>query len=1077
MAINNLNNILTSYINYFNEPDECFLKNAKKELMMTAFSLHFFDAFFFNNEFELMKTYYLQNFEGIQTFTKMLDYPSKCKNFSNGLDPPLFLKPFTAFFGTKIFPITHRYFYDYMSNNNISPEPILLYQKDLPLFTLKNQIKQNCELIKTDRHYYGTIIGSKDYNFIIFEEKKYEFYEENNNIINKNQINLQDLDDLFTISIIAEKPLGQHQIKILKKVEELSNFKGKKTKGKKMIIILFSEIEEILERRFLFMWQAIEIYLINGKSYYFNFLSLDKCKNILDIFKNNNITKDKIHEKDYFKKQEKISTEWSEKRLSTYEYLLFINKYSSRTFNDPNQYPIFPWLINKYSNNMNDSEFRIMKYPMGAQSEETRTNALNHYEDDEGNRGKFPSHFGTHYSTSAYIYYYLMREEPYTTLLVKLQGYKQENPDRMFYSIENILSTLASGHDNREMIPELYNKIEHFINLNCVNFGLKNSNLRVDDFNIVESNNNKYSEISKYVKYLTNNRKLLEENQIVDNINEWIDNIFGIGQLPEKNRKKSLNIFSRETYEKNVNFHEKMTKYIKKQNKNEITTEKIIKKITNKINLIIAFGQTPYQIFNYQHPRYGKNTSNNEGDFEYDLHHGVWDKNANLKIDFDPIFFTIKYDSGLFFLINKERILKIIYSTLFDIKSTEKTNFIEYGKIELPQILPYDMQYMAKTKSFYYILKPIYSISIFKEKVLIDKFVNHTSKELDKISTSLGKVNDSDKNNNINYNNSNNNDYISYYNLYTKKVKLKNKHLNLESKKSKKDLTLFEDYYYKFVTCRYIDKSFKIHLIPKNKSNIIKDYIVMSYICEDFVTSCCAISSNKFLIGLKNGKLQQWSMEEVYDDIVSKKQSKPKINVKFNKQIQSHKKSINVIEFVHRLGIVITAGGDHYVFIRKIYDLELIVPIKFKTKYIITMAKVSPINFLYIMCFNKNKNKSVIFGYTLNGLLFAKSDYDYYETLNFTKTGNIVTWRHKKDIHILKSDDLKKIKMKEKDPNFTQFFQNQKKLFDSSWVDYSYFNRKDEHDSNIKIITYINSDKNKNKNIFHLSVNKIKYFD
>jgi hypothetical protein len=339
----------------------------------------------------------------------------------------------------------------------------------------------------------------------------------------------------------------------------------------------------------------------------------------------------------------------------------------------------------------------------------------------------------------------------------------------------------------------------------------------------------------------------------------------------------------------------------------------------------------------------------------------------------------------------------------------------------------------------------------------------------------LGKVNDSDKNNNINYNDCNNNDYISYYNLYTNK--LKNKSSKLDSKKSKKNLTLLEDYYYIFVTCRYIDKSFKIHLLPKNKSNIMKDYMVLSYICEDFVTSCCAISCNKFLIGLKNGKLQQWSVEEAYYDILSKKQNKLKINVKFNKQIQSHKKSINVIEFVHRLGIVITAGGDHYVFIRKIYDLELIVPIKFKTKYIITMVKVSPMNFLYVMCFNKNKNKSVIFGYTLNGLLFAKSDYDYYETLNFTKKGNIVTLIHKKDIHILKSDDLKKIKMKEKDKNFTQFFQNQKKIFDSSWVDYSYFYRKDEQDSNIRIITYINNDKNKNKNIFHLSVNKIKYFD
>ena len=69
--------------------------------------------------------------------------------------------------------------------------------------------------------------------------------------------------------------------------------------------------------------------------------------------------------------------------------------------------------------------------------------------------------------------YYLMREEPFNTLLVKLQGYKQENPDRMFYSLEEVLYVLNTGHDNREMIPALYYKIEPFINLNCVDFGYK----------------------------------------------------------------------------------------------------------------------------------------------------------------------------------------------------------------------------------------------------------------------------------------------------------------------------------------------------------------------------------------------------------------------------------------------------------------------------------------------------------------------------------------------------------------------------------------------------------------------------
>ena len=41
----------------------------------------------------------------------------------------------------------------------------------------------------------------------------------------------------------------------------------------------------------------------------------------------------------------------------------------------------------------------------------------------------------------------------------------------------------------------------------------------------------------------------------------------------------------------------------------------------------------------------------------------------------------------------------------------------------------------------------------------------------------------------------------------------------------------------------------------------------------------------------------------------------------------------------------------------------------------------------------KKKNKSVIFGYTLNGLLFAKSKYGYYDSIDFTKNGNIISFR------------------------------------------------------------------------------------
>ena len=41
------------------------------------------------------------------------------------------------------------------------------------------------------------------------------------------------------------------------------------------------------------------------------------------------------------------------------------------------------------------------------------------------------------------------------------------------------------------------------------------------------------------------------------------------------------------------------------------------------------------------------------------------------------------------------------------------------------------------------------------------------------------------------------------------------------------------------------------------------------------------------------------------------------------------------MEINTRLGIIVTGGEDNYIYIRKLYDLELLTPIKIKDKYII----------------------------------------------------------------------------------------------------------------------------------------------
>ena len=196
------------------------------------------------------------------------------------------------------------------------------------------------------------------------------------------------------------------------------------------------------------------------------------------------------------------------------------------------------------------------------------------------------------------------------------------------------------------------------------------------------------------------------------------------------------------------------------------------------------------------------------------------------------------------------------------------------------------------------------------------------------------------------------------------------------------------------------------------------------------------------------------------------------LKVNYEKYIQGHNGSINVIEIELRLGIIITGGEDNYIYIRKLYDFELLTPIKIKNKYIITMAKLSPMNLLYVMCLNKINNHSIIFGYNLSGIQFAKSEYGYYSNIDFTKSGNIVSLINKMDIGILYGSNLKRIQIKENDEDCKEFIDNQKKVDGALWMQYDYFTRKTSN-SKCRIISYIAKDYSFNT----INVDNIKYFD
>src|SRR4051794_6980953 len=107
------------------------------------------------------------------------------------------------------------------------------------------------------------------------------------------------------------------------------------------------------------------------------------------------------------------------------------------------QYPVFPWILKDYTSATldlgNPETFRDLSKPVGAlnpkrvcpllrralwlttSSCRQLADLIERYEMwDDPVIPKF--HYGTHYSSSGTVLYYLIRVEPYTTAFLELQG-------------------------------------------------------------------------------------------------------------------------------------------------------------------------------------------------------------------------------------------------------------------------------------------------------------------------------------------------------------------------------------------------------------------------------------------------------------------------------------------------------------------------------------------------------------------------------------------------------------------------------------------------------------------------------
>lgn len=299
-------------------------------------------------------------------------------------------------------------------------------------------------------------------------------------------------------------------------------------------LINLSDITEIVSKNFLLRPHAFELYETKfKKSYFINVFSKDIRDNIYLILSGCGVT---IVDdcRSHFKKMKYEKMWCGYKMMSSFDYIMLINKYSSRSFNDTSQYYIMPWVgpcgcnnmneilependikitklkydgtIDKTTNNYTDKELKLFAEgkvrdlckSIGVHNSAKYKEAVKNYangpqEIEVDIYGDSPFNLKFGYMNSQICLSYLVRIEPFTSLFIKYNG-KLDSPDRMLSdSITLWKKVISATQCNNELIPEWFYLPQIFTNKNFCNFGRDAKNKIVSDVVLPEwANNNPF---------------------------------------------------------------------------------------------------------------------------------------------------------------------------------------------------------------------------------------------------------------------------------------------------------------------------------------------------------------------------------------------------------------------------------------------------------------------------------------------------------------------------------------------------------------------------------------------------------
>ncbi|XP_075806955.1 neurobeachin isoform X3 [Microtus pennsylvanicus] len=375
---------------------------------------------------------------------------------------------------------------------------------------------------------------------------------------------------------------------------------------------MFSEIRAVFSRRYLLQNTALEVFMANRTSVMFNFPDQATVKKVVYSLPRVGVgtsyglpqaRRISLATPRQLYKSSNMTQRWQRREISNFEYLMFLNTIAGRTYNDLNQYPVFPWVLTNYESEELDltlpGNFRDLSKPIGALNPKRAVFYAERYETWEDDQSP-PYHYNTHYSTATSALSWLVRIEPFTTFFLNANDGKFDHPDRTFSSIARSWRTSQRDtSDVKELIPEFYYLPEMFVNSNGYHLGVREDEVVVNDVDLPPW-------AKKPEDFVRINRMALESEFVSCQLHQWIDLIFGYKQRgPEAVR--ALNVFHYLTYEGSVNLdsitdpvlREIPEAYFIRDPHTFLLTKDFVKAMEAQIQ---NFGQTPSQLLIEPHP-------------------------------------------------------------------------------------------------------------------------------------------------------------------------------------------------------------------------------------------------------------------------------------------------------------------------------------------------------------------------------------------------------------------------------------------------------------------------------------------